>query len=85
MLYNDKKINIGSANSKTFIDHKDKKIRQMDKASFTNKKYKWRLCHDAKIVAIILECQNAMVRIKEPTANIFFQHDVLKSHTYIYS
>ncbi len=27
VTYNDKKINFGSANSKTCIDHKDKKIR----------------------------------------------------------
>ena len=27
VIYNDKTINFGSANSKTFIDHKDKKIR----------------------------------------------------------
>ena len=39
VIYNDKKINFGSATSKTFIDHKDKKNqRRLDEASFTNKK-----------------------------------------------
>ena len=77
VIYNDKKINFGSAHGKTFLDHKDKDIRAnwIKRHSQIKDKNGIRTCNDQKNIAIILELHNCMVgRFRAVTARKCKRH-----------